>query len=635
MSNNTLTERQGKILTILNSSENYYVSIEKLKEIFSVGEKSIYNDITAINKENFGGIVDRKNNGYQLKIFNTEKKTSYFNNLAESLKYSRFSDSDTRPNVILCMLLKSNNYVRSTTIQNKLFISKSTLTSDLAHVRKTLNDYNLTLEVKPHYGLSVIGDEKNIRKLIVQKLAHIYLSEEEGFAHVVHTQNISVILANTLLKYHFKVSDIIFQNLIIHIATALQRMKYSNTLPSNKELPLIYYHALTISKEIFQRCSKEFGVEYNEEEAKELAIELQCKRDFEESTSINEEINSFVMDTLTIIKSKMYVDLTGDLDLRISLALHTNPLINRLRNNIQLANSLTMDVKTKFPLAYDIATQYAHRINIVYSLTANEDEITYLSLHFIASLKKQERAKNQHKILLICEQRKSNTILIQQQLISWFNDDVSSVNVINILEIDMTDLSEYDVIITTDENTLSKIDNAVLINLFPNEKDRTKIEMAFDGLTKGSDVINHFSKDLFFYGDINNKEEAINILCTKAKQHFNLDDSFSESVWLHESFANTFFGNHIAMPHPDSYITDESFVCVCIPKKPIRWDQETDIQLVLLVSIKKNDPKAPRIWQYLSFLITDDSLLRKIVSNPTYDNLINTLSDFYRNLLDK
>lgn len=632
---NQLSERQNKILSIINNSENYYVPIEKLTSIFSIGEKSIYNDINTINKEDFGGVIEKVNNAYQLKVVNDDKKNAYFKKLSEAIKYGSFSDSQIRSNTILCMLLKANTYLRSNSIQNKLYISKSTLTNDLVHVRKTLDDYDLSLEVKPHYGLKINGDEKDIRRLIVSKLANLYLGEEDGFVHVIYTQDISEIFASTLLKYQFKVSDLVFQNLIIHISTALQRIKNGHKLLISKELPLVYYHALTISKEIFLQSCKRFNLEYSEEEAKALAIELQCKRDYDDSVSISEEINSFVIDALIVIKNKLHIDLTGDLDLRISLSLHTSPLINRIKNNIELSNSLTMDVKTKFPFAYDIASQYAHHINNIYSLTPSEDEIAYLSLHFIASLKKQDRAKANHKLLLICEQRKSNTILIQQQLISWFKDDVSSVNIINNLEIDMTDLSEYDVIITTDEATLAKVDDAVLINLFPNEKDRNKIEMAFNGITKSSEVLKHFHKELFYCGDIKDKDEAINILCDKAKSFFNLDNSFIESVLQHESFANTYFGNNIAMPHPDAYITDESFVCVCIPNKPIIWDQETNVQLILLVSIRKDDPTAPRIWQYLSFLITDDSLLKKIVTNPTYENLIKILGDFYKRMLDK
>ena len=630
-----LTDRQRKILNYLSTAEHNRMPIEKMKDVFNVGEKSLSNDIKSMNKDKFGGYIFKENNDFVLQINDNEKIHAYLSKVNDALQYGNYSDPLIRSLLIISKLLKTITHLKSSDIQKELYISKSTLTNDLAKVRDILKAYDLELEIKPHYGLKIIGDEIKIRNLIVQRLANLYLPTTEGYIHAVHTEEIRTILTDTLLEYQFRVSDIVFQNLIIHIATSINRLKNGNKLSSTKQLPLAFFHAQSIAEEIYRRCALVFNIPCDEGEIKFLATEIQCKREYDEHNSISEEINNFVFGALKEIKRKFNIDFLANMDLRISLALHTNPLITRLKNNMQLNNALALEVKQSYPYAYDLANEYAYSVFREYNIKPNEDEIAYLALHFIAAIKNDERANANQKVLLISEQRKSNTILIQQQILNWFKNDIFTVTTINIIEIDSTNLDEYDAILTTTEEVLQIIPSAVMISFFPSEKDRVKIEMAFSGITRASEVMKSFHKELFYYGEVTDKNELINILCDKAIEYYSLDESFRESVMFHESIANTFFGNKLSMPHPDTYITEESFICVGIPSTPIQWDEEPEVQLVLLVSIRKNDPKALRLWQYLSFLINDDTLLKQILHIPIYDNFYNVLSKFYKKIFDK
>lgn len=160
--------------------------------------------------------------------------------------------------------------------------------------------------------------------------------------------------------------------------------------------------------------------------------------------------------------------------------------------------------------------------------------------------------------------------------------------------------------------------------------------MAIAGMAKITYISQKFHSKLFiFIGVITNKDELLDLLCQKATNYYHLNDEFRTSVMFHESIANTFFGNHIAMPHPDTYITNENFICVGIPSKPLVWDDETDIRLVLLVSIKKDDPTSLKIWQYLSFLIADDNLIKSIIEVKDYNSFYKILKEFYIRIIDE
>ena len=156
--------------------------------------------------------------------------------------------------------------------------------------------------------------------------------------------------------------------------------------------------------------------------------------------------------------------------------------------------------------------------------------------------------------------------------------------------------------------------------------------MALNGFTSVKDILDKFDEDLFYYGNVKDKYEMIDILFKKAKKKFKLSDELYDSVMLHEKIASSCFGNKLAIPHPERLITDCTFIAVGIPKEEIIWEGDTSINLVMLVSIDKNNVRAYQLWYYLSFLISNKDMLDRITKVPTYENLISIINDVYKNL---
>ena len=547
----------------------------------------------------------------------------------------RFDDPHSRVLYILSRLLSTKKYVTSSKLTDEMYVSQSSLTSDLSHVRDILSENGLELISRPHYGLSISGEESRKRKLIVSRNiwitdGHSDVSNYQG----LDTKYLSRILTEELMKWQFKISDIVFQNLLLHLSTSILRMENGCYLEESKDLPNIYLHALDIASEIIHSLCDTYQLEYSVEEVKALALSLQCKQEYSETDSISKDINDFVFTALQIIRDKYDIDFTGDLNLRINLAMHMKPLIARIQSQVFLKNPMTFTIKQKYSFAFDLASEYSFQISQKYGVRLSDDEVSYLALHFIVGLQKSEKAPCGKPILLISEQRKSNTILIQQQLLQWFPDSVCTIDLANQYELSSVDISHYDVVLTTSRNTLKDIPNAVLINFFLNETDRIKINMALSGIKTIDDILNNFNKTMFFAGDISSKDELIKTLCTKAEHVYPTDGELHRSVQLHETIANTYFGNTIAMPHPDQPMSEKSFICVGIPSTPLKWDsQDENVKLVFLVCLQKNNPVALQLWQYLSFLISDEEIIKTIVQHPTYDNFIIAITEFYNRIL--
>ena len=633
-----LTKRQQDLIAELNQVPKKTASIEYLMNHFNVGSRSLRNDINAINavEQETGIQIEADSQGsYCLSVTDANDYSEYIREYAARPNYY-FNDQNSRVDYILARLLSADTYITSAALENEMYLSRSRMTSDLSKVRTILAPYQLSLKITPHHGLSLEGAESSKRKLIISR--NILLFEEiSGMPNhgSVNPERISRILTEALLKWQYRVSDIVFQNLVLHLSTSIHRLKSGFYLEKSDDLKIIYRHASDISSEIYRQISAQYHVPYSEEEVKCLAVSLQCKREYDLQDSISEDTNSFVLKTLEIIRDKYNVDFTGDLNLRMNLALHTKPLIVRIQSDIQLNNAMTFDIKQKFSYAFDLASEYSYHLTSKYGIRLSDDEISYLALHFIVGLRRVEQSKASKRILLISEQRKSNTILIQQQILQWFKDDVQGIDLTNAHEMSEFDLNRYDAILTTTESVMDSCSNAVLINFFLTEADHQKIEMALSGITNSADVLHHFHKHLFYAGPCASKSELIQILCGKSESMFPTSGRLLHSIMLHETITSTYFGNGVAMPHPDQPMTDQSFISVGIPDKPLLWEGEESASLVLLVSIEKDNPAALQIWQYLSYLLSDEDIIQRIIDNPTYENFTDSIAFFYRRLLGR
>lgn len=633
-----LTKRQLEILKYFINNHNKPINKDNLTSVFSIGKRSISNDIKAINQY----LSDE----YNVSILSIGSKKIGFNasktciqnieiDVNNQFHRIQFSDVSYRVDWILVKLLNANNYIKSANLIEELYISESRLSKDLRIVRSIIEKYELELQSRPHYGLKLLGNEQEKRRLIInENLLSLFSSDNYTNKSINY---INSALTDCLVKYKFKVSDLIYQNLIVHIYIALDRIKKGHYLNKTDKLPTEYHHAYQIARDIFSTINKHEAISCPDEEIKAFAIKLQSNREYDTDEYIDQEMEKTVFDILKVIKMKFEIDFTNDMNLRVALALHTRPLLSRLTSKRQLRNGMTYEIKQNNAYAFDIASEYAYQVCKKYQVEIIDDEIAYLALHFIMYMETKIGSNNSKKILIVSSQRKTNTLLLRLKLQQWFNNDLNII-CINPSEFS-NDIDKSDYLILTTEkeflNTYSNaISDAILIDLFPSENDYYKVELALNGLLKLDQLINYFHKSLFFSGDVDSKEEMLSILCNKVEKINYTGGQLLNSVLDHEQKVSSYFGNQFAMPHPDTPLTNNTYICVGIPKKPLKWNDEETTKIVFLICIEKNSTKEKvlQIWKYLSFLIKDPNQVNTIIKNPTYDNFIKSVYLFYHHM---
>lgn len=631
-----LTKRQIEILLNLFSNLDAPVSLQVFTDQFHLSLRSIQTDIAEIKEtiKEHGLYIENNKNCICMSITNQETANIFMNSIIQDYNLNQFfEDQSSRISYIISRLLDSNDYLKSADLADEMYISRSQISNDIKLAKNMLSSYHLTLISKPYYGIKIIGKENDIRNYIIQeklKIKNLVCDEiTHSFSSHEHIDDINNIVIKILTHSHYIISDIALQNLILHIVTAVNRIKSGHLIHMDSlNISPVYAHVIEISKNILEKCADIYNFEFNDDEIFFLALNLYGKREFDKQEFITDEINNLVFLSLYKIKEIFGLDFTSNLNLRISLGLHILPLLTRINTNMQLRNIMTFNIKQKYTLAYDLASTFTNTI-IPSDKKILDDEIAYVALHFVNYIDENSPQKKK-RMLIISSLRRSETILLQNNILRNF-PSIKEVKIISKNSLSTTNVNNYNVICTTENDIFINNNKIQKISYFLNGTDIKKIELLLDGFNGPKDILDCFSEDLFYYGDAPSKNAVIKWLYEMAYKQGLADEKLYHSIMNHENVTSTYFGNYLAIPHPEIFLSETSFISVAILPKPILWDDEY-VDIVFLVSIQKNNPNAFKLWSYLSFLISNNTTLEEIKKEPTFQNLSKVISKIYEDL---
>lgn len=609
-----LSKRQMELFIKLSKEINTIIPASTFADIFHVSLRTIHQDLSCIKKEldpNYASLKAVSSKGYCLQVQDAERFQSYMSLLLnEYCQQYHFDDPLSRIHYILMRLFTAKRSLTHTILMNELYISKSALSADLKAVKQLLETYHLNLVYHSRSGLTIKGNEINKRALILKENI-----QHGNFAPVIKRNfetEVRLIISETLNTHRYIVSDAIFQSLIIHVELAVQRMLSENYVDESEVEKIdTSRHEYQIAHDILKRLSKKFNFNLKPSEIYYLSINLLYKKNYDEDEVISQELNDFILDELIKIREEYNLDFISDLDFRITLALHLAPMLKRLQYHMQLKNAMTLAVKQNYPLAYDIATSITKGIYERYGYKASDDETAYLALYINLSIEQDQKAAEPKRILIICPNRKSETLLLRQQFYHRFHHQIQELTIISSYHFSDLHIEDYDLIFTTEDHETNDLLHAIHIHYFLDEKDLTRIELALNGIQDVSQLKDYMPDDLMYFGYAEDKFQIIKILCEKAEKKYGLKNLYHQ-VLRREEIGGTYYGNQIAIPHSEQMIATDTFIALGILKRPVLWQEAEYARVILLVCIEKNNARALQLWYYLSKLISDEELVRKL-----------------------
>lgn len=631
-----LTQRQLTILSILYDERKDYIAATYIARECGISVRTVKSEIEILKGkiiECSAVLVSLPSKGYQLIIDDSESFESFMRDCRHQLNSEHsMNEQPIRIKFIILMLLNNQHYVKKKKIQSSLNVSDSTLYLDLKEVKKIIARYNLELVYKSGSGYCILGKEKDKRScLAYEDVYSLSLDSNATFtADLKKINTIKEMLVEIFLKNEYKISEVLFESLIMHLLLTLQRIEKGYLIEDTYEQNDCDDKEFQIAQDIFNQCiHSEHNLQY---EIAYLAINLRGKRDYVDYKSVSDEIITFIAESLMKIHSEFGVDFSRSIDLKVVLALHFVPLLSRMQNNMQLKNLLLKEIKQSFPFAFDIAQYFGLLIYEKYHIRISEDEAAYFTLYFNYGLENIVHNSDGKKLLVISSLKQSETILLRQKIYQWFEKQILKLDFINPSDLQRVEISEYDVLFTTEKVDTITRGAAVSINLFPNEKDFAKMNLAINGYDSIDSILNCFSPELFYVGTAADRLEIVHHLIDMASTHFHLPPKFAQLVLERESLSSSYFANQVAMPHPLYPFSSQTFIAAAILEESIDWDENQPVKLVLLVSTEMNNPKAFQIWPYLSSLVCSKDLVDQVLKNHSYEHFISVLK---ASLLDK
>lgn len=374
--------------------------------------------------------------------------------------YVYVNSSGERKRIISLKFLDTQKPITIKEMEEDLLISKNTLIKELKSLKSWFNDRGVELVSKPRVGYFLKGEENRKRTAVKELMTQIYEKEEaidmikmiNGKGAVDSTlskelkslfQDIDMNYIETCVKHVENLLEKEFTynsyiNLVTHIAIAIKRLK------DNQKILMDGSNLKRIKKFIeydaAEKLAKKLEIKFNicipEDEIGYIAMHLvgtKIHKDLNhqfESEPISELtwvlIENFEKEYDTVLRHKT--------NLAKNLILHLRPAIYRQKFGIKIHNPILIDIKTKYKDIFLTLKNVVKRLEKQLNITANDDEIGYLVMHFGSALQLQENCEGRKiNVLVICGSGVGTAKLLEAQLKIKFPqinvvDTISSLN---------------------------------------------------------------------------------------------------------------------------------------------------------------------------------------------------------------
>lgn len=622
-----LSNKEKMILEFFVKNKGDMITSKEVAEKLKISDRTVRNYIKSLQDillENGSEIIARPGHGYTIKVNDESEFNTFLQNNESNLLNKnklRLDDSKDRQYQILNKLLFEDAYVLFDDLCDELFVSRSTLSNDFSEIRKFIKSYNLSVVSKVKKGVYIEGNERDKRHFIMDyffgNIFSLSINKYVGntlFLNNISFEEITIIVLDECRGAGLKLSDYIIQNLVLHIALAIKRIKDGFNLPIGDEDELIEWKKeVIVAKNILKRITLFSNIEFPQEEAYYIALHLRAKcvsRRVDESNCFNNNKN--IYDEFVNILEKIEHDtgylIKNDHQLINGLMTHFYPLQVRLEHGVILENPLLNEIKEKYGDILMLTKDYLSNMSIFRDYKVSDSEWAYICLHFMAAI---ERYKGNKKlnVLVICATGYGSSQMLSMRLKKEFGHHINIVDVIGYYEITNEKLNGIDFIVSSiDLYTVVFNVPIIHVSVFLNDDEIKEIKSFIEkGLSwnignseNKSSIISSkkrelfediFSKDCFIFLDKpESKENIIEKLVSLLQKYEEADYSkiMIEQIEQREHMSSVVFSKQIAVPHPVKSIGKSARIAVAIIKDGMHWDDEfTDIKFIFLLSPSK------------------------------------------------
>lgn len=672
MNSKSKKKKQAMLMLIENDIP---ITVSEISSKLDVSEKTVRNYLEEI-KEDFHHLgtelIKKPNVGIYLNIDKEQKAV-----LKEKLniKTNDIYSSEYRQKYILKILFKNRYTYTIQLFADDLYCSKNTILADLVYVQKWLENHDLHLMRKQNQGLWIEGNEDTFRNAMMSlfseineenknndtniteieefdyRLDHINYNKIKEFFPKLNLYKIQNIIQESEKKLGYYFTDQAFVNLIVHIAIALERIKFDKKIYIEKD----YFEYLKknneydIAKWVVESLSKEFNLQIPEKESAYICIHMLGAKiqqniyldDY--NTLIDLQEDSYIevaKEIISLVSEILGINLSNDEILLAGLTLHLRPTIVRLKHNLQLRNPLLQKIKKEYVSIFGATWSCNSIFEKRFGASINEDEVAYISLHIASAI---DRLNNKIRTIVVCSSGIGTSQMVANRLKNRLPElEITGVIPLNHLTHKL--IEENDMIISTVATTKGN-NKVVCVSTFVNETDILRIRH-FLSETKIKN--NTFETENNRAIDLQNQYDAKNIITSdycfidEGKSSYletikkyalimetnNLvKPGFCENILQREQKGSTIIGHGITIPHANEDLILSSKICIIKLNKSITWNEE-NIDLIIILALKFKDVSTTKLF-FKNFysLLDNEDLIEKIKHAEDTEKIISIFLD--------
>lgn len=642
-----LNARMTLILRKLMTLESPITGVY-LANINQVTTRTTRNDVKNLNEiiSEYGAKIHTvMGKGYQLEVTDNQEFKYFLRDILDE-EVSNDSLVPSLPEERMAYLIKrfllSNSYLKMDDLADEIYVSKSTIQNDLKNVKKVLADYDIYLESRPNHGLKAVGDELKLRfcmaEYVFDRTEEISDKLPNDLFSSFNKKDMDAVLKIILdeVKAHdITLSDIAINNLLIHIVIAYKRIRDGHHVS--------LYHAdfeeiaeqteFQVAEHIVKKVENILNVTFPEEEVAYVAIHLlgtkmvsvSGKRDEKNVDHlINPETHQLIDAILEKIEDKMDLKINRDKELIVALGLHLKPAINRYKYDMNIRNPMLKDIKRNYPLAYEAGIIAGLAIEEHTGSKINENEIGFLALHIGAAMERRKMEQEPKRCLIVCASGLGSAQLLYYRIKSKFEGKLEVVGTTEYYKLNQYNLNAIDFIISSvpiPENISTPV---IEVNSVLGKQDIEHIQSFI--LENEQSIYDYFQPELLHLRKgFSSKHAVLSFMCKYLEDQSMVDRSFWDAIYEREKVATTAYGNLVAVPHPISPQSDETFLSVCTLENPINWGKQP-VQFVCVLSVKRNSMEdLQSMYDLLGKIIDSPSTVQKLIKSESYNEFVKVL----------
>ncbi|EBF5126681.1 BglG family transcription antiterminator [Listeria monocytogenes] len=586
-------DTQKEILAYLHKQENKWVTSNELAAFCECTTRTIRNNISKIN-EATPNLIRSAKQGYQI-------------NQRIPFELQTESDVTERKSKLLLELIKnSTKGVDLFELADILYISEVTLKKDIQQLKNELKEADVQI-VTSKDRIKLIGKERAKRKYMIS-----LLYEEGGYRESIKSRiqemiefvsidKLQNIVKEVLAEESITTNQYSMMNIVLHYAISIVRIQQGNTLIETQKT-LIRKHSkeYEISKKIAKILSEEYQIHFSEAETKQLGL-LYVGLQNEQSANANHgELDQFVdkkiiealKSVLANVEETYLIDLQNE-QLFIKLAIHVQSLYYRSRYKAYTRNLSLLDIKTSYPVTFDIAVYISSLLQEKLAIDFNEDEISFIALHIGSFLESENRDDIRLEIGLLIEDYHDLRTNMLKKLRARFENDAT----IKLIENEDSE-GNFDIILTTNRDVALEKAGSIFIHPLLTTKDIKKItsriqtkKKILENHIRGQQIDRYIVRSLYANqidpSELTPAKIREQMISKMEKQTF-VTPEFKEKVEKRERMAPTSFPSGIAIPHSIKNDALQSGVSIMTLQEPIYWN-DVKIKIIALVAISKKD----------------------------------------------